>query len=519
MADPFDVVLQAECVRQITFPVEMQPETAREVCFSVKSCPEVERRVYKYFDPKNIKSITFNLSAKDVVPEYTIETPYPMRIDGYYVGRLFDHYFRLRVKKTSYNFDTGLITAIGVDDHEAIANDLCSFTIPSEASAKSIMTSLAGVLGKELVWYGDDFTTTAFYFYPVITGINLSQSSSSQTSAKKSTNPGTYLEVISKLFGWSSNTPNHQYTVTIRNDKVIVVQRGHEPNPVAPQNFKRNSEDSEKIWTLRGLFDSSDDSTGQVCGDASNETTDQRINGTWSAFGSTMEYTNGQLTFQRTQNSGGGYTVAYYNYSNDYLVQKRQTTVSYDNGKTVTTDVATTYEYAPYFDGEMRLVREFETTTKTTEGGSPESHTRETFYSTNDGDVFTSSTYDDGKFTSGSPGRGAPGGKASPWTRKMQNQMFITDVPSVKIAGVPIDGQQYQIDRCTLQRIADDLTWLNGKILHTANIDSVDDHIYDFVDLITVDGLSFHLESNQVKFSVDEGKITYSQQLSLVRWY
>lgn len=433
------------------------------------------------YQAKDIKpqSISIELSKGQLTDTFTMVTPVDMDLEMVIKGKLLDWDYRFKAYESS---GQGLMRTItGMYDIDQLLYTPFTYSYTGASTAKAHAARVAAMMGKQLVWYADDFTPSSSF-----SGID----------------GATLQNIIGGLFGWAGNVPQDWINVLLRGDSLKVIQRGHEPNTI-DLTYTKHSRPSIDRRLMRSVW------SGSGGHSARKHITIEPLGffGTIRYGESMVTYVDGLVTREVTKTSEGT-TTSTYDYSDGYLTKK----VTITPNETITT----TYDYAitlndRYLASEKAVTKEKDSNT-TSETLTQHVYLGNGWYGT--------TVYVDGEFNNSSVSNGKPGGKAS---------KYIVDQSNLNLGGKYPDnsGESYQgaalfdtsfpiSDTATLKKLTKDVEWLNRKTEEKVSMDIWQyPHLIDFTDKILFNGAAYFLESNQVTQTPRELK----QTVTMIRWY
>ena len=452
------------------------------------------------FRANGIRSFAVTLGEMTLSDSFQMETVQPLAIGDAVRGQLLDYRFSFLVEETlqrdllqtvkgAYSKDATLYSAIRI--------------FVKEAKASYYAQSIAAALGLQLHWACDDFTPSQ----------NFEDSGM------------TYQDFISALFGWTAKLPQRQINVFIREDTLLIVQRGRESSVLDITDWPHSRLTVERRL-VRSLWHSGHAS--EMPGSAYNEEDTEPIpfTGTISWEEMSRTYHNGFLTSETNEKGMTRYT-----YHGEYLTSKQ---THNKDGSTSRTE----YTYAET-ERDVYLVKEWERTTEPINDGKK--HTeydwtdwnnergteRITYHAPLGYGWYATTVYVDGNLEGSTLSQGKPGGKASRFTVEQSNLSLGSsysrdeeDAPFTSLIDTefPVKGE------AVLKELTQAILWLNRKTQETvtlevyANIcDGVPDvgHIVDFTERIRFEGQEYFLQSNAVELTPRFLK----QTIKMTRWY
>ena len=452
------------------------------------------------FRANGIRSFAVTLGEMTLSDSFQMETVQPLAIGDAVRGQLLDYRFSFLVEETlqrdllqtvkgAYSKDATLYSAIRI--------------FVKEAKASYYAQSIAAALGLQLHWACDDFTPSQ----------NFEDSGM------------TYQDFISALFGWTAKLPQRQINVFIREDTLLIVQRGRESSVLDITDWPHSRLTVERRL-VRSLWHSGHAS--EMPGSAYNEEDTEPIpfTGTISWEEMSRTYHNGFLTSETNEKGMTRYT-----YHGEYLTSKQ---THNKDGSTSRTE----YTYAET-ERDVYLVKEWERTTEPINDGKKHMEYNWTDWNNERGTErityhaplgygwYATTVYVDGNLEGSTLSQGKPGGKASRFTVEQSNLSLGSsysrdeeDAPFTSLIDTefPVKGEAY------LKELTQAILWLNRKTQETvtlevyANIcDGVPDvgHIVDFTERIRFEGQEYFLQSNAVELTPRFLK----QTIKMTRWY
>lgn len=381
-------------------------------------------------------------------------------------------------------------------------------------SVQTLMEYIAGQLGLELKYYAWDWDfplplvsqSDSYGFYEI---------------------SGTYQSIITQLFGWLSSLPNIDFSVTIRDNKLYVVQRGQEPTTyvlnsvVFPPTIHKRKLRTE--WTGNADWPQNElDSDGEQV----------PFTGTIEFGDSRNTYKNG-LLIEQTR----GLEVTTYEYEmfedaegNPQNYMNHKEVIKYDDNTKATGTCSETFYNYTYLADDIFLQREYERV-----GGDYDHGTKDYTYSTDTetthtpiGNGWYGHTVLDVNYNeiiSTSMSQGNPSNAVSQYMVDKTQNILRSDYQwavegliamALYFANPPLIPTNYPVyDRGTLQKLVDNTDWLNGKTEETVTLDTVDEHIIDLTQKVVYNGNTYSVESNSVTHTPNGVR----QSLVLKRWY
>lgn len=318
----------------------------------------------------------------------------------------------------------------------------------------------------------------------------------------------TYKGIVSNIFGWSSRVPRMQYNVFIRNDKLIVLQRGYETGVVnldeMPENWIASLPTIEREITRtmsaknidavepdimagyrpRVFIDGGDD-----------EYNDEVVSYENLSTPAGEVDSRPSLIIRNNADGSTTYIHYYYQWTGTNYVLKEELEQTWDAEGTLISQTHTYHEIlAGGWRNSVSIAQDEQGNTIGV--GSTGGRTRP-------GDMKTSAYSDQVKLARGGKWKGVkdamPGGTA----------LVDTDFP---------------VDDTMALLALSELYWMNQRIKETVTLDLVPpvtasvpayQHIIDFTDRIIYGGNEYFLSSNNISFT----PTGHRQSLRLVRWF
>lgn len=391
------------------------------------------------------------------------------------------------IPENKYEWSEDYLEMLGIVRQENPEEDIEAQ--PTTTTEEHLRT-IAGILGKNLVYRGATFYSTADV---------------------KEQGGKTYASVISELIGWSSRLPHMEINAYFRGDTLYVIQRGYEANTVSLAGAKiANLRVNQKL--VRTTWGS----------DVQSESTVDTFINNWQ-----------ELEQEPYNPSEGGGTTTY---NDDGLVEtttteseseKTETTYYYDTGENGEKYLA--YEESVKYEKDASgNWQEYDTVTTTHDRVST---TQSHIYAESDdgsiiGEVVSPNRFDDRAtpydLGHGGGGRGfivltdGQGNKYKCYSIKYYSEEMEKDTRttyglSLVDTSFPIYGE------ANLAYLTQQLMWLNRKTEETISMDVYDiDHVIGFDDKISYNGATYYLRSNTIW--QDEHTVN-KQSLTMVRWF
>lgn len=471
-------------------------DTSRQTKSDISVTVDTSRR--RTIAPGVLERLSIDLKSGVLADSYTSDQLSNIAIDTAYSASIYGWPVNYTVRNRSRALATGRHTLGGDYDISELLGRWINFS-GDATDAVTIMGHVAAQIGKTL-------------------SINIDNHGVRRMSAQT-----TVMQVLSTLFGWTSDIPHQFVNVFIRGGALHVIQRGKESGTYELQSYNAISETDRKIDTLMN----SSDWEPKIIGDPDGT----YLDGTFEFNGVSITYDNGYVVEVVTSDD-----VTTFAYSadtddspddNKYMTSKR----NQKNGAGIYT--RTGYNYLDY-RGTPYLASEIEQDVMYVNSKYPEVIVRQrgtTYYPMQAGFYGSQSSEQSWVYgysffagvwvqtlqsttisaTQTQVIEGRPGGPVTPRQRSGEE-----NTPTVPIARTPrVSNHIPATDTETLQRYANGITWLDEKTEFTLRVDCYDAHIVDFDKTVTVAGDVWYLQSNQILLGP---KATPGQSLELVRW-
>ena len=446
-----------------------------------------------------VERLIVDLKSGVLADNYNVEQLDDKAIGMTFSGLIYGWPLNYTVRGKTYNLMTKRYSLQADDDISTLLKKYITFSTAA-TDANAIMGMVAAQLGKTL-------------------SINIDSH-----GVRRMSEQTTLMQVLSSLFGWSSEIPHQFVNVFLRGGVLHVLQRGKEAGTYALQKFKPVTITERKLDTLM------DESNWEpkIIGDPDGT----YYNGTVTFNGVSITYTDGYATQVVTSDDTTTYTYSADTPDspddNKYLLSKT-------NRKNVAnaTTVVTSYEYQTYRGVEyLATETEQELMYVNPQFSAVVVRRRITSYYPMQSGFYGSKSYEEswtysytyfeGQWvqtqeshtTSGVQTQvieGRPGGPVTPRQRSGEE-----NTPMVSIGHNPISSNHVPAtDTATLQRYANGLVWLDGKTEYSLKIECYDPHIVDFDKTVSVMGQTWYLQSNQITLGPGAAA---KQSLELLRW-
>ena len=513
------------------------------------------------FASYGVTDVNITLSEKTLSDNFSFSiatTPplEPMNINEAVEGTLLDYQFAFLAEETTqtdsvqtvkgrYNQDDILYTWFTLKDSDLISEDSTHVK-----SATEIISEISGYMEMTAVVEIEDFTPTL------------------QGSVA-----ATYSDILSSLFGWTSQLPHRQINVFIRGSTLYCIQRGKETNTFDISNLPHSRPTVNKKFNRVLCFNPNKDDNDEDEGYLFNGSIAYTMPGI-PPFSSIVRlsahYLQGLLISEQLYTYTGlfvndaGETVTLQNSSfTDYTYTSRYNADTkehehYLSSKTIrnrrteqnmetlaiestTEESKTTYGYSDAFNQstsafETYLTHEHEQKiiTTTVDGQSEtENIIRDTYHFPAGNGWYSQVVFQNNVLQGANLSQGKPGNATSPYTiKKAQQSLKNFDVEIIPLddTGSP-DELSSIVDYSFPVRsdefkatLNEELRWLHRKTQETVTVDLISpvdngvpfiNHIVDFTEKIILDGATYFLISNNISFSPRK----LIQKLTLVRWY
>lgn len=223
------LTIDFDSCRNVHRTVNFLVDTCRNISHKFIMTPAKDGILYAYAEESTgIQSLQIDIAPQQITDQFSFATVNNVDILQNVKGQYLDYVFDLRIEKTTQK---GILnTCLCCSDVDKILYTQLAYKVKStsgglfaadkdgkttmqekpKASAHTHIKKIADILGKNLVYLADEFTSTV------------------------DTDPEgvTYNDLIRDIFGWSSRVPTKLINVYIRNDSLYVVQRGHEQNTI-----------------------------------------------------------------------------------------------------------------------------------------------------------------------------------------------------------------------------------------------------------------------------------------------
>lgn len=470
-----DDALNADTSRIVVDPVYC--DSKRQVYDSDYVTADTNRRFTAPLT--DLKSLTISLQAKTISDTFRAETVKPRTLGLALTGTILDMAYEFFVESTSDVGDVQTIT--GMYDCDELLYKPIKYIANDDAKASDIMGVVASAIGKSAVIKIDDFTPAS----------NLSESLP------------IYRDVLSSLFGWTSNLPNRQVNVFIRGDVINCIQRGKETATQAIVKYSTPTINRKKLRTITYVPSDSEGSNISITAKPA------PFSGSISFGDASCSYAGGYLV-NETHSVDGETETTTYGYAGSYITSRTT-----ESSKI---KIETSYDYGGARGEELAKVTE--TTIYKDAPNSPPS-IRITRHHALGGGWWATTAELDGETLSTSISHGAPGGKASIFSIDQANLSLGSGYSSNsddKIPGRPIVSVDFPIsdsDVEMLRELKADLLWLHGRTEETVTFDCYDANVVDFDKTVTWNGNVYYLERNTITKDPKGTK----QSIEIVRWY
>jgi len=432
-------------------------------------------------DLTNFEKMTISLQSMTLADSYAIDRLTDTALGASFSGTLYGWPWGCTITKRTSALQRYKLT--GDYDVSVALKNYIGFPLRL-TGAGEIMDHVAGELGKSASLSFDDFSVRPF------------------------DSQATLMSCIGSLFSWTSQIPNIMVNVFLRGDSLHVLQRGKESSSYELVQCGPPAVSEEIMFTL---MNQSSTVVTSIAGDnLSVEVNDPGsaahfFSGTLGFGDASVSYTNGLVVHEVYTGTGGVVTTTYQWSAVFPPAVVTHKVVAVTGGSTTTTN----YQYsAPW--GVAYLVRESETVEDKDYKVIKTSIKRFTDVGN---DSFKCDVEENGVLVSSQIVKGSPVQLSGPGA----NKKYITSSARVSVTSrVPVGGSNFPVtDAGSLNRIADNLLWLDDKTQQTVRVTCYDSHVCDFTETIIFAGSTFYLNSNVV--NVTPQKVW--QDLELVRWF
>ena len=496
----YDFSVSADVQRSFCMDFEANADIRRSFIIDFNIEADIDRKLTGELD--SYTALNISLQSKTISDTFdaTIADS-PKNIGDRFFIKAGDFNYPMKVKSISgsmafnrqQNRFVGTEKLTGAFEQDELLEKLISIT-PSD-SASACLSQVCSQIGKS----------------PVILFDNFNIVKNSDTTSQ------TYRDIISRLFGWSSNIQNQQINVFIRGNKIYAIQRGKE-SKITDISIDDIAFDSKIQYTkmrLSKLLSDTDTAGAKFSGSVNGANVNNYLTGDYVVGDSKISYLNGLVVKESSPNNDGTITETTYEYNKTYPPAiENSRTVLVKAGSVISKRVVYQNFYES-FNGEYQICKQTET--EYNYGSSSATTTKITEYSPLGQGEYAVKVTINGKFSSQKRQRGLPSGTASPYSSDKYSRSNSGN--SSPLSGASIEGIEFPItDTGTLNRISQQIMWLHKKTEEKITISiptASNGHIFDFTEQIRFNNNIYYLESNQI--SVTPSKI--SQNLTLIRWY
>lgn len=482
------------------------------------------------FKDYDLSLFEVTLAERTLSDTFALETARQIDINDAVKGTFLDYPYSFLVEETTQQ---DLFTSVkGMYDVDKLLYSFIETDLRKEKSddegyykASSYISRIADYLGFSPNIKIEDFTP-----YNIIGNTNI-----------------TYSDLISSLFSWTSRLPQRQINVFIRGGTLHCIQRGLEDSVFDISDIPHSRPNVNKKL-LRSMYNNpfGDNDWGE-------ENYDEPFSGTVScgdAFCNVaLYYSDGLLTHETSYFDNGKLFEdikrvsrrAVYNYiqhNEMYYLQHKYTLEKTQEDQSISITISdTVYHHEDLFkEDSLYLTSETEDTEKL-EGEvwgtleTTEKTIRQTFHHPLGNGFYSNDVYENGEHIGSTISQGAPSNQVSLYTIQQIRRIFgtqSTDPEEIyeenRSRLAPIADISFPVRGLDLiQRLTDDLEWLNRKIQVTVTVELIDKiqngvptlkHVVDFTERVKLDGEEYFLISNTVSFTPRK----LIQRLQLVRW-
>lgn len=475
-----DDVVTADLIRHVSVFDQSNADTHRVPAIGDAVSADAVRHISHMTKTLNPSQITIRLQSKMLTDTFSMTVPYDLDLEASVSGQLLDFPYNFLVYDSS---GVGLMRNItGMYDIDKLLYTPFTYYASSSLTAAGHARMIADGIGKSLHISIDDFIPSTSY---------------SGTGA-------TYQNIISGLFGWLDNLPQRCINVFIRGDDLYILQRGKESNSIDITGTHHSRPQIDRHF-MRSVWSGKGSSSAR-----SVEVEPEPYSGTVKFGNSSVTYSNGLVTEEVSEVSGGTETTVYSYSIDDYLTGKITTTAD--------STITTSYDYAST-GNDKYLATETEVTVSNKDSSDTTTRITQHVYLGNG--WYGTTTYQDGERQGSSVGQGRPGGKASKYLIDQSNTNLGSTYPSddSSMFGTALFDTDFPVasrDTGTLITLTQSIEWLNRKTEERISMDIWQySHVIDFTDRIIYNGNVYYLESNTISRSPRELK----QSIEIVRWY
>lgn len=447
-------------------------------------------------DTTGVQSITIDLAAQQLTDQLSFTWIHPVEIMQQIRGQYLDYKFDMRIEEITQN---GILATC----HCCSDIDLLLYTQFNYEIEPNYCIVYRGDTKKRLLermnpgWTSSDIedvevkkATARYHLYHFGDVLGIKKQGvirfddfvSDMEIEQKNV---TYADLISNLFGWTSRIPQMMIHCYLRDDKLYVIQRGHEENEIDITGLKYTLPEVN-LKLMRTAWGSAPEDEYQV----------EKIHPYYKVLLPPPYRSEDGKTYYTYRHIGSGLDAGY------LLVA----TVTYnDDGSSVATDYTYSAQQPYTLTGEH-------STTFDERGRTIDEHYIQHNYLT------PSQTHhvwiDEGGEETNSVVGSHVAGFYAEWvtlreattetkTATLPNPLISTDFPVV--------------NNDTIIKLVNAIGWLNRKTQETISMDIYDyPHVIDFNDRIIFNGNVYFLESNSV---VKTPRIVNKQSIKIVRWY
>ena len=475
-----DDVVTVDLIRHVSVFDQSNADTHRVPAIGDAVSADAVRHISHMTKTLNPSQITIRLQSKMLTDTFSMTVPYDMDLEASVSGQLLDFPYNFLVYESS---GVGLMRNItGMYDIDKLLYTPFTYYASSSLTAAGHARMIADGIGKSLHISIDDFIPSTSY---------------AGTGA-------TYQNIISGLFGWLDNLPQRCINVFIRGDDLYILQRGKESNSIDITGTHHSRPQIDRHF-MRSVWSGKGSSSAR-----SVEVEPEPYSGTVKFGNSSVTYSNGLVTEEVSEVSGGTETTVYSYSIDDYLTGKITTTAD--------STITTSYDYAST-GNDKYLATETEVTVSNKDSSDTTNRITQHVYLGNG--WYGTTTYQDGERQGSSVGQGRPGGKASKYLIDQSNTNLGSTYPSddSSMFGTALFDTDFPVasrDKGTLIALTKAIEWLNRKTEERISMDIWQySHVIDFTDRIIYNGNVYYLESNTISRSPRELK----QSIEIVRWY
>ena len=530
----------------------------------LKSAKLQDTSLINTFKDYGLTALNITLQEKTLSDTFQLDTVQELEINDAVTGKFLDYEFNFLVEETNRQdliqsvkgmYDQDRILYSQVKDSGIVQFDIGDndYNLPEKWGYQIYEGHIVNEVKNGVVYArptASDFIKRIAEYMGYTTNIKIEDFTSLNVNGEIDI---TYANLLSNVFGWTSQVPQRQINVFIRGGVLNCIQRGKEETVFDISDLPHtrpivNKKLLRTMWQTNNETDTNDYDNDNETPFTGTITFSPAI-GTYSI----LSYSNGFLTQEKTTTTQAKLKVistTTYDYwerlisgDKETYLSKKITETSTENleekEKTVDRTV-TTYFYKTLEKKEIYLLSEEETTSRTTY--YPDSDKTTTFstiwklsetktisrrtlhYPLGNG-WYGQAVFENGVLVGSNISQGKPGNRVSPYTVKRFSSTFITVADGDNSPLAAIDDKDFPVvEKDIKEACANAYEWLNRKIQEEISVDIIDSivkgipsllHVIDFTERIKLDGKEYFLVSNNISFTPK----SFIQKLRLVRWY